>query len=945
MLNRNRIGRALRTAVLLVILTPQFVWAWEEREEKPIRALQRYPHLEDFFPYGFWYAQAPMDETLTGQFRETYEQRRAKLFHHLARHHINTLITANRLARPEALDAAGQHDMRLISSAEFLHSHVNHAGELTGEATMEQVKQRASDHARKTKDDPHLLAYLVFDEPRAKVAPKIRQVLDVFRKADPNHPAIYTHSDMPLDRSRTDGWRMLQSQDVLLSDCYSIAARSGRDPWLYGDVYIPELRRANPDALQWPIVQAFTKPYTIWALPTPAELRVMVYHTLASGAKGMFFFTTNQAYLGSWARREWFCRGAGNPWYGKEELMDEIGRIGAHLTTAGPLLIPLRYAPDYMAYVGADSSGKLRGGDSPLSAPETFQAYVLGASSEAGGGGGLRRNGELQRPAIHVGAFSGVDYDVLVVHNNDPWTKRRGSVTLSKQRKNVLDLVTLERVPLSRSEQGTTFSASFKPGDGRRYLFGSDSAVDAARDTVLKRRGEHKIRLLRLDAELAKRGGVDIGPVEKLLERAAESEAPATALDLLNQARLALGKAEAAARDYSAIRNMIETARENFDQIHIGLHGAPIHPLDEDSAPPLRRLGQRVIEMGRSFSANENAFRAGKLDVTAAYVLRRETTQFRDDVLGYRPDRLIEKSIAVVELSGVAEFAQNSDALAKPSEVLATSVTHELGGPEARALTKRLRWMFADVAHLTARADGRIVDARGEEADLSKLDLIWFHVGGRSAAAQSRYCVSANLATGIPHQRTTESLRQFLDDRGGLVLSGLAACLAPDLDLEAYPPNHRFWGTMLVPGHGPSRHRPATRPNVKSLGLKPVVTDHPLFAGLPADGFQTMEFNAAELVTEAVWQRPPGHAESWRAPQWPQKGRVLASYWADGLDIPRNYAAVVEYKQKGGGKAILLGGAFDPRVSTHRPRRGQHYDRLIRNVVDYCSRGEAATKK
>jgi len=190
---------------------------------------------------------------------------------------------------------------------------------------------------------------------------------------------------------------------------------------------------------------------------------------------------------------------------------------------------------------------------------------------------------------------------------------------------------------------------------------------------------------------------------------------------------------------------------------------------------------------------------------------------------------------------------------------------------------------------------------------------------------------------GIPHAQTAAALRHFVDAGGGLVLSGLATCLAPDLGIEAYRPNRCYWGTMVVPGHEPSRHRPATMPAVKSLGLKPMVPDHPLFLGLPADGFETMRFNPAELVTEALWQRPPA-AEAWRAPWWPEKGHVLAGYWADGVEIPGNYAAVVEYKAANGGKAILLGGAFDPRAGNARARRGEHYDQLIRNVVAYCSR-------
>ncbi len=906
-MNRYRIRRALLLAGLSVILTSDLLQA--TGRDEPVRALDRYPYLADAFPYGFWHGQAPHDERLAGEFREpSYAARREKLFHHLARHHVNAIVTANRLARPESLAAAGKYGIGQISCAGNLHSHVTHSGKLTGELTMEQVLEQVSDHARTVRDLPHLLAYLVYDEPRAAVAPKIQQVLDAVRLADPNHPAIYTHSDMPLDRQNDPiEWRMLESQDVLLSDCYAIAARSGRDPWLYGDVYIRELRRANPDALQWPIVQAFTKPYDIWALPTPAELRVQVYHTIAAGAKGMFFFTTNQAYLGAWSRRHWFYRGSGNPWYGKEELMEEIGRIGAHLTTAGPLLIPLRYAPDYPTYVGDAGS--------PFDPSETFHAHVLGASSESGDGG-LRRNDELERPAIHVGAFSGADYDVLVIHNDDPWNARTAAVTIDTQRENVFDLATLERVPLTRSARGITFGVSFDSGDGRLYLAGDDAAVDAARTRVLRRRYEHQALMLKLDAEVAHRGGVDIGPANKLLERAGEAGDPATALGLVQEAAKAFRGAEAAHRDYASVRVMLESARDNFSYVYDWFNSSPVYPQGNGSILSLARLEERVIPLSRFFSRVENAFREGKLNVTDAYVLRRQTAAYKADALAYRPEGLLERSIAVVEL--VPEEAATPD-------------------PEARALAKWLRWMFTDVSHLKALPDGRFIDAAGAAADPAGQEVVWVHAGGRSTAVRARYCVSASLAPGVPAAPTVAGLRKFMDAGGGMVLSGLATCLAPDLGLEAYPPNQCYWGSMIVPGHGPSRHRSAARPSVKSLGLKPLVPDHRIFADLPAGGFQTMEFNAAELVTEAVWQRPPGEAKSWREPEWPQEGRVLAGYWADGVEIPDNHAAVVEYETANGGRVILLGGAFDPRICTNRPRRGPHYDQLIRNVVAHCS--------
>ena len=307
---------------------------------KPIRALQRYPQLKEYFPYGFWHGQAPHAEMLSGFYHETYEQRGEKIYSHLARHHINAILPANRKIQQALPEVAQKYGLRVATEAGYLHGHVSDG------IPMETVMETCRAHVMEVKDQPVLLAYQVYDEPKPDLASKIQQVTDMIRQADPNHPPIFTQNHLHLDREVwKDEWQLLESLDIHLSDCYPIRDSGGRDPWLYGDVMISGLYQANPEALSWPIVQAFTKPH--WSLPTVAELRVMVYHTLASGAKGIFFFTTNQSYIGPWSSRQWFYRGSGNAWFGKEDFLEEIGRIGEHLTTAGHLLIPLRYAPDY----------------------------------------------------------------------------------------------------------------------------------------------------------------------------------------------------------------------------------------------------------------------------------------------------------------------------------------------------------------------------------------------------------------------------------------------------------------------------------------------------------------------------------------------------------------------------------------------------------------------
>ncbi|MBB75118.1 MAG: hypothetical protein CMJ75_11475 [Planctomycetaceae bacterium] len=54
---RYQVSIALLVAGLTAVLPAASQAA--EPPEKPIRALQRYPYLADFFAYGIWHPQAP----------------------------------------------------------------------------------------------------------------------------------------------------------------------------------------------------------------------------------------------------------------------------------------------------------------------------------------------------------------------------------------------------------------------------------------------------------------------------------------------------------------------------------------------------------------------------------------------------------------------------------------------------------------------------------------------------------------------------------------------------------------------------------------------------------------------------------------------------------------------------------------------------------------------
>ena len=123
--------------------------------------------------------------------------------------------------------------------------------------------------------------------------------------------------------------------------------------------------------------------------------------------------------------------------------------------------------------------------------------------------------------------------------------------------------------------------------------------------------------------------------------------------------------------------------------------------------PALRRLEETLIDCSRNFTRLENAFRGGQLYVEQAYVMDRETRQFKDQVLAFRPENLTQRCVAVVELVGQTVANERS-----------------LTDPEAGALAKRLRWMYTDVAHANALADGRFTDADGAAIDFADYDLL-----------------------------------------------------------------------------------------------------------------------------------------------------------------------------------------------------------------------------
>lgn len=577
-----------------------------------VTAIKKYKVLNDFFPYGVWFADACYCESYCQAMSEPYPERRGKIFQDFARHYVNTIVPSNRDVRSDYLDTMAYYGQRCVSTQNFLtHAQPLVKGQLDRTANLDpaqlkKVQSQWAEYIAGVKDHPALLAWHVFDEPEPVLSPTIQKVVEFIEQQDPAHPVLYTHQNLPLGSYPTE-LDLIKSLPVIYSDCYCLSEAFGFDPWLYGDVAMAEFRRVNPQALNWPTIQAFDYG---GKLPTVGELRVMIYHTIGCGAKGMFFFTPEQAGI-TWEAPGLpvMFNGLGNAWFAEDALWAEIGRIGYYLTAAGPLLVDLQYQPNYVHQV----------------ATATFTTKIDAKKIK------LRKDVMLTMPAIHVGAFVGRDFDVLVINNDNPFKPGEGTVSIPVRagKNRVYDLYDLAPVATQTVRNHLRFKVKFEPGDGRLYLVGDTVAFSQASQTVRRHRYGQQALLLKLDLDLARKGKVAVQAADVLVAQAAgqaEKSDFAAALKTLVTARETLVQAESQSPEYSKMKALLETLRQDFTAIDDNFKSR-----NAKKIPAAWK--NTMIALTQKFSKLENEFRAGTPNLPEAEAVAKSLTEFKPLIL------------------------------------------------------------------------------------------------------------------------------------------------------------------------------------------------------------------------------------------------------------------------------------------------------------------------
>ena len=223
-------------------------------------------------------------------------------------------------------------------------------------------------------------------------------------------------------------------------------------------------------------------------------------------------------------------------------------------------------------------------------------------------------------------------------------------------------------------------------------------------------------------------------------------------------------------------------------------------------------------------------------------------------------------------------------------------------GAEGRAAWE-LAQQLTESTLVVAHGGGRFAAADGDDVDLARFPVIWYHAGDTTERAAT-----------ITDPKTLAALRQFVETGHGLFLSGAALALVHDLGFEPARPR--------LGGPGLDRY---------VASLLPPVESHPAFADLAPIG---IDLDASVGGNPRVFRIPindGGYSAyaDFCGTQGPRNGAVLARAAASDENPLVEYAI-------GKGRLIALGWRltrYSHAANAHRA----NLERLTGNILKYLA--------
>lgn len=219
-------------------------------------------------------------------------------------------------------------------------------------------------------------------------------------------------------------------------------------------------------------------------------------------------------------------------------------------------------------------------------------------------------------------------------------------------------------------------------------------------------------------------------------------------------------------------------------------------------------------------------------------------------------------------------------------------------GPETQAVVSLARKLGgAETVRITA--PGCFEMGEDDRSELKQWQVLWYHQGDQTT-----------LPAAVENPATLEALRRFVEEGGGLFLSGAALQLVHTMGVEPVRPR--------VGGPGRDDYQAA---------IIPEVPEHPVFAGLQSAEAQLLpEMTRGPILLTSAGR--PAYSDFYRS-GGPETGVLLARA-ASATENP-----LVEYAL-GQGRIIVLGWRV-PHYSLGENRYRENLHRLTGNILAYLA--------
>ncbi|MBN2310860.1 MAG: hypothetical protein JXR94_17935 [Candidatus Hydrogenedentes bacterium] len=518
---------------------------------------RRYPVLDEFLPLGVVMdAQAArrLAEMMGVSLAEYWEL----AFEDLVIHHNNCVALDNieQLTAPEwteLLSLADRYKLKIVGSHGF-------PLEDDPERMRAAIELRIKPYAESTS----VLAWSLLKGPGEEHAQRLATARALVEEVDTNHPTAVV-SDRPT------GFPLLACNSPVAGLAYQASHR----PWGLGQAVRSHVRLAKGQQF-WVIAPTFTYATGMPEWSTCPELRLMANLAFANGARGWFSYAYHNDPVWVSGSCQRTLTGPflnfSDLWLELDRRMERVGALAPLLLAAEPARLPKKW------YVTSDISADMTQIPEGL-APTT--SYRL----------------------------QGADFQLFFVVSNDIRGMSSLNISIPRQALRGQEIFVLSDFVQDRLWRPMNLERHLEmfPGQSHVVLVAEPALCARWRDIIAERLVDDDRGRLDFNLDLAHTYGLDVGPVENLIESVGNGD-PLKDLETMDRARDLLVDLIYESEDICRSRSAVIRAASAV----CACDGALCRLVNRGRADQARELGTRVIPMAREITKLRLEIRQGR---------------------------------------------------------------------------------------------------------------------------------------------------------------------------------------------------------------------------------------------------------------------------------------------------------------------------------------------